>query len=334
MKVVLAGGSGQVGTVLARHFHERGDDVVVLSRFPNAMPWRVVQWDSQTLGSWTSEIEGADVVFNLAGRSVNCRYTAANRKAILQSRVLSTQAVGQAIARASRAPAMWLQASTATIYAHRYDAPNDEATGILGGHEPGAPDTWRFSTDVANAWEKAANEIETPRTRKVLLRSAMIMSPDRGGIFDTILWLVRIGLGGKAGSGRQYVSWIHDTDFIRAVSWLIGHSELSGVINVAAPNPLPYVDFMRALRQAWGIRLGFPAPEWMIEIGTRLLGTESELVLKSRRVIAGRLFESGFRFEFPTWPEAAADLTRRWRSETDKSKPFKWPLSGHQGTPR
>ena len=332
MKVVLPGGSGHVGTVLARHFHARGDEVVVLSRSPQVAPWRVVQWDGETPGLWESEIDGATVVFNLAGRSVNCRYTPANREAIFRSRILSTQAVGRAIAQASRPPDVWLQASTATIYAHRYDAANDEATGILGGHETGAPETWRFSTDVANAWEKAANEIETPRTRKVLLRSAMTMSPERDGIFDTMLWLVRMGLGGRAGSGRQYVSWIHDTDFIRAVSWLIGHRELSGPVNIASPNPLPYSEFQRALRRAWGIRVGFPAPAWVLEIGTWFLSTESELVLKSRRVVPGRLLESGFRFEYPTWPEAAMDLTRRWRSR--KNDPASWPLSGRQGIPR
>jgi NAD dependent epimerase/dehydratase family enzyme len=171
MKVVIPGGSGQVGTVLARYFHTQGDEVVVLSREPIAAPWRVLAWDGETLGGWSKEFEGADVVINLAGRSVNCRYTPVNRTAILQSRVLSTRAVGRAIAHASYPPKLWLQASTATIYAHRFDAANDEYTGILGGEEPDAPDTWRFSIDVAKAWEKAASEVNTPNTRRVLLRS-------------------------------------------------------------------------------------------------------------------------------------------------------------------
>src|SRR5688500_18075398 len=155
MKVVIPGGSGQVGTILARAFHADGDDVVVLSRHPSARPWRVVPWDGMTPGAWESEIDGCDAVINLAGRSVNCRYTAENRKQILDSRVLSTRAVGHAIARAARPPRVWLQASTATIYAHRYDRPNDEYTGVLGGAEPDAPSTWRFSIDVARAWEAA-----------------------------------------------------------------------------------------------------------------------------------------------------------------------------------
>jgi NAD dependent epimerase/dehydratase family enzyme len=188
MKVVIPGGSGQVGTILARAFHERGDEVVVLSRTQtNALPWRVVKWDSETLGDWASEIGGADTVINLAGRSVNCRYTPENRRLIIDSRVNSTQVVGQAIAQANDPPRVWLQASTATLYAHRYDAPNDEATGIIGGTEPNAPDTWRFSIEVVKKWERELNAAATPQTRKVLMRSAIVMSPDQGGPFDMLL---------------------------------------------------------------------------------------------------------------------------------------------------
>src|SRR5687768_11756826 len=214
MKVVIPGGSGQVGTIVARALHAEGHEVVVLSRKPTPALWRVTPWDGETLGEWGAEINGSDVVLNLAGRSVNCRYTARNRREILHSRVASTRAVGQAIAAARRPPRVWLQASTATLYSHRYDAPNDEATGIVGGGEAGAPDTWRFSIDVARAWERAFEEAATPSTRKVALRSAMTMSPDPGGIFDTLLRLVRRGLGGRAGDGRQYVSWIHHVDFV------------------------------------------------------------------------------------------------------------------------
>ena len=314
MKVVLAGGTGQVGTILARAFHADGHDVVVLSRTPQKAPWRVVAWGAPHHSAWTQEIETADVVVNLAGRSVNCRYTAKNRRVIKESRVNSTRLIGEAIARAAHPPRVWLQMSTATIYAHRYDAPNDEATGIIGGAEAGAPDTWRFSIDVATSWEAALLQAITPRTRKVALRSAMVMSPDRGGVFDTLLRLVRVGLGGRAGDGRQYVSWIHDRDFVRAVYWLIEHDKVDGAVNLASPHPLPNAAFMRTLRAAWGIRLGLPASAWMLEIGTWLLRTETELVLKSRRVVPGRLLEQGFAFDFPTWPAAARDLCMRWRS--------------------
>ncbi len=318
MKMVIPGGSGQVGTLLARAFAAAGHEVVVLSRNPAKAPWRVVRWDGATVGAWAAELDGADVVINLAGRSVNCRYNAENRRQIKESRVNSTRAVGRAIAQAARPPQVWLQASTATIYAHRYDAPNDEATGILGGSEAGAPDTWRFSIDVATSWEKAADEIVTPQTRKVLLRSAMTMSPDPGGVFDVLLGLVRWGLGGTSGDGRQFVSWIHDQDFIRAVHWLIDHPELDGPVNLAAPNPVPNAEFMRGLRAAWGTGFGLPATRWMLAIGAWFLRTETELILKSRRVVPGRLLQSGFVFQFPTWAEAAADLCRRWRERRQR----------------
>ena len=314
MKIVLPGGTGQVGTILARTFHADHHEVVVLSRAPQRAPWRVVSWDAERPGPWTRELDGADVVVNLAGRNVNCRYTPENRRAIKDSRVNSTGVVGEAIAGAARPPRLWLQMSTATIYAHRYDAPNDEITGVIGGAEPGAPDTWRFSIDVATSWERALGQAATPRTRKVALRAAVVMSPDRGGVFDLLLRLVRFGLGGQAGDGRQYVSWIHDRDFVRAVYWLIDHDKVDGAVNLAAPHPLPNADFMRVLREAWGIRLGLPASAWMLETGTWLLRSETELVLKSRRVVPGRLAQHGFAFEFPTWPEAARDLCRRWRA--------------------
>lgn len=313
MKIVLPGGSGQVGTLLARAFHARGDDVVVLSRTPIQLPWRVVAWDARTHGAWAQELEGADVVINLAGRSVNCRYTPSNRDLIMRSRVDSTVVVGEAIAAAAKPPRIWLQASTATIYSHRYDAPNDEATGLIGGDEPGAPSTWRFSTDVARAWEDAADRFALPATRVVKLRSAMVMSPDEGGIFATLLALVRLGLGGQSGNGKQYISWIHERDFIASLDWIVGHADLSGAINIASPNPLPNAEFMRVLRRAWGAPVGLPATKWMLEVGALVLQTETELVLKSRRVVPGTLLRSGFCFEFPDWESAANELCGRWR---------------------
>src|SRR5689334_3865358 len=209
MRVLIPGGTGLLGTLLADGFSARGDEVILVSRRPRPGPWPVVGWEDLD-----AQVDGCDVVINLAGRSVNCRYNAANRKEILDSRVLSTRAVGEAIAKASSPPRVWLQASTATIYAHRYDAPNDELTGQIGGDEPGVPETWRFSIAVAKAWERAAMEIPTPRTRKVLMRTAIVMSPERGGGFDLLWRLARLGLGGAAAGGRQYVSWIHGADFV------------------------------------------------------------------------------------------------------------------------
>lgn len=183
----------------------------------------------------------------------------------------------------------------------------------MGGVEPSAPDTWRFSIDVATAWERAAMEVPTPGTRKVLLRSAMTMSLDAGGIFAVLLGLVRRGLGGKAGDGRQFVSWIHGADFIAAVNWLIDHEDFAGPVNLCSPNPLPNSEFMATLRQAWGTRIGLPASRWMLEVGAFFMRTETELILKSRRVVPTRLLKAGFQFQFPRWSDAARDLCRRWR---------------------
>jgi uncharacterized protein (TIGR01777 family) len=306
MRVVIPGGSGQVGHILARHFQGGGHDVTVLSRRARPEAWRVVGWEEAG-----ARLEGCDVCINLAGRSVNCRYHAANRREMIESRVKTTERLGRAIGSLERPPRVWINASTATIYRHALDREMDEATGELGGNEPGAPDTWNFSIDVAKAWEQAFFAAETPGTRKIAIRSAMTMSRDRGGVFDVLSGLARQGLGGAQGSGRQYVSWIHEADFCRAIDFVIGREEFSGVVNVASPHPLPNREFMRALREAWGVRVGLPLREWMIELGAFFRRTESELILKSRRVVPGRLLNAGFSYRFPTWPEAARDLAGR-----------------------
>ncbi len=315
MKIVIPGGSGQVGTALAKTFVNDGHEVVVIGRSPAKSPWRTAVWDGKTLGDWAAEIDGADVVINLAGRSVNCRYNEANRREIMDSRVDSTRVVGEAISQAADPPKVWLQSSTATIYAHSFDQANDDVTGVIGGNEADAPDTWNFSIDVATNWERITNEAQTPNTRKVLMRSAVTMGTGRGGIFDTMLGIVRFGMGGTAASGKQFISWIHEDDFIRSVYWLIEHESLSGPINISSPNPLPNKEIMRVFREAWGTRIGLPAFEWQLAIGAIFMRTETELILKSRRVVPKLLTDSGFTFEFPDWDMACADLCKRWRSE-------------------
>jgi len=310
VNIVIPGGSGQIGQLLRRALRAAGHTVVIIGRGGNAD----VAWDGRTLGAWADAVDGADAVVNLAGRSVNCRYTKANLDAMMSSRVDSTRVVGQAIARAARPPRVWLQMSTATIYAHRFDAPNDEATGVIGGDEPDAPAYWRTSIDIAKAWEAALAEAATPRTRKVALRAAMVMSPDRGGILDVLLGLTRRGLGGSIAGGRQWMSWIHERDFVRAVDMLIDRDDISGAVNLAAPNPLPQRAFMAALRAACGVRMGLPATRWMAEIGAFFLRTDTELTFKSRRVVPGRLLAAGFAFDWPDWPAAARDLVTRWRA--------------------
>jgi uncharacterized protein (TIGR01777 family) len=232
----------------------------------------------------------------------------------MESRVVTTRLVGEAIARASKPPKLWMNASTATIYRHATDRAMDEVDGEIGGGEAGLPSSWRFSYDVATRWERAFFESKTPGTRKIAMRSAIVMSPDRGGAFDTLLNLVRAGLGGAAGSGRQFVSWIHDSDFVAAVEFLIAREDLDGCVNLSSPQPLTNRDFMAGLRRAYGARVGLPATGWTLEIGALVLQTETELVLKSRRVVPRRLLEAGFEFRFPEWSVAAVELVRRWRT--------------------
>jgi uncharacterized protein len=312
MKIVIPGGSGHLGRTLAEALVQEGREVVALSRSPRQRRgWREVAWDGRTLGAWTAEIDGADAVINLAGRSVNCRYTSRNLEEMMTSRVASTKAVGQAIAGAAQPPSVWLQMSTATIYAHTLGAANDETSGVLGGGEPGAPARWRRSIEIAKAWEAAQTAADAPKTRKVVLRSAMVMGREPGGVFDLLARLARLGFGGPLAGGAQFMSWIHERDFVRAVSFLLGRTDLSGPFNLASPNPLPQRQFMTAVRAAGGQRVGLPATAWMLEIGSFFLRTETELILKSRRVVPGRLLAAGFEFMSPDWPAAARELMQR-----------------------
>ena len=327
LRIVMPGGSGLLGQVLARHFQERGHHVTVLTRGPYTAPWQTVHWDGENTGPWVDYLEGADVCINLAGRSVNCRYDAANRLEIYHSRIGTTRLLNRVIAGLENPPRLWLNASTATIYRHTLDRPGmdwemDEATGELGGSEliskrRRAPETWNFSVGVAKDWEAAFFETATPQTRKVALRSAIVLSPTPGSAFAVFSNLVRLSLGGWQGNGRQFVSWIHEEDFARAVEFIIDTEYLAGPVNIAAPNPIPNREFMAALREAWELPNGFPIPALLIKLGAVIMRTESELVLKSRRVVPGRLLEAGFKFEFPDWPEAAEDLVQRWRHRHD-----------------
>jgi uncharacterized protein (TIGR01777 family) len=321
LRIVLPGGSGHVGQILARHFLALGHHVTVLTRSPYTAPWETVHWDGERTGSWTETLEGADVCINLAGRSVNCRYTQKHRHEIHRSRVEATGLLSRVITSMKSPPRVWMNMSTATIYRHSLDHDMDEATGELGGGElvgthRRAPDTWDFSVGVAKDWEALFFAIPTPRTRKVALRSAIVMSPTPGGAFAILLNLVRTGFGGTQGNGRQYVSWIHETDFVRAIDFLIARDDIEGPVNIAAPNPLPNREFMGALRDAWEMPNGLPAPWPLLQLATFLLRTEPELVLKSRRVIPARLLEAGFDFDFRNWQEAADDLVRQWRTRS------------------
>jgi uncharacterized protein (TIGR01777 family) len=297
MKVVIAGGTGFLGSCLVEHFEAQGHEAIVLSR--NQVGPSVKQWDGKSIGPWATEIDGADLLINMAGRSVNCRYTPEHKAEIYASRLDSTRVLGEAISLAKRPPKVWMNSSTATIYRHAEDRPMDEASGEYGKD---------FSVDVAKKWEATFYSSDTPNTRKVALRSAIVMSQGKGLALDHFLMLAKRGLSGRQGSGNQMVSWVHITDWLRAIDWIYDHAELEGSINISSPNPLPNRTFMAELRRAAGVAFGLPLPVGLLKIGTLLIGTEAELVLKSRWVLPHRLQSSGFKFDFPIWAQAAEDL--------------------------
>ncbi len=299
-KIVIAAGTGFLGRSLSSWFQKRGDEVVVLARrSARDLDARQVQWDGETAGESTRELEGATALINLAGRSVDCRYNAENRRVILESRLKSTRVLGQAIAQCANPPPVWFNSASATIYRHAEDRPMDEATGEIGSG---------FSVDVCRAWEGAMEAAATPRTRKVMLRIAMVLGRD-GGVFVPFRMLARLGLGGTLASGSQYMSWLHEADLIGAIEFLMGRPDIAGAVNLSAPNPVTNTGWMREFRQRFGPGFGLPAAKWMLQVGAFFLRTETELLLKSRRVVPGRLLEAGYRFRFPELGPALDDLS-------------------------
>ena len=318
LRIVIPGGSGQVGRMLAQFFQECGHHVTVLTRSPYSAPWQTVHWDGKRVGPWVETLEGADVCIHLSGKSVNCRYTAKNCKELYDSRIGPTRLLNAVISGMADPPRLWMNASTATIYRHALDRDMDEATGEIGGGEMisahrRAPAKWNWTIELVKAWEAAFFETPTARTRKIALRTSLVFSPTPGSVFAVLSNLVRFSLGGTQGNGRQYVSWMHERDYARAIEFLIGHEEIDGPVNLAAPNPLPNREFMAALRDAWDMPNGLRAPAALLQIGMFFLRTEPELVLKSRRVVPGKLLDAGFTFDFSEWPSAAEDLVRQWR---------------------
>lgn len=310
--IIIPGGSGFLGKTLTKWFSHKGWKVIVLSRNPTPMEGaEVLPWDGKDLGPWTEQLEGAKAVINLSGRSVNCRYNQTNRATIMASRVDSTLVLGKAIAACKNPPVVWLNSSTATIYRHRYDAANTESAGLYGASREAKDD---YSLEVAHGWEdafqKAYQDNDLTKTRGLLLRTAMVFGTETDGVYETLRKLARRGLGGTMGHGRQFVSWLHAADFCRITEWLIENKEAEGIYNLAAPHPLPNREMMMAVRQASGAKWGLPATRWMLEVGSFFLRTETELVVKSRRVEPERLLKEGYRFQYSDLPTALADLEK------------------------
>ncbi len=308
-RMVLAGGGGYLGRLLKDHFAQQGWEVVILTRSKVRTGEELVHWDGETIGPWADQLDGADVLINLAGRSVNCRYHARNRREMMDSRIRSTRVLGEAVARCTTPPKVWLNSSTATIYKHTFGPAWNEDGEI--GWTPAARD--EFSIKIATEWERVFDECAAPQTRKIKLRTAMVMSraPDPNNAFVALRRLAQLGLGGRMGDGRQFVSWIHEHDFLRAIEFLVQHEAIEGNVNLAAPVPLPNAGMMQLFRQQAGTPVGLPAARWMLEVGAFFLRTETELIIKSRRVIPGRLLEAGFRFEFETFAGALENLVKQ-----------------------
>jgi uncharacterized protein len=299
-RMVIAGANGFMGLVLVEYFKAHYD-VHTITRKPLTISETTNHlWDGKTLGDWANALDGAEVLINLAGRSVNCRYTEKNKQEIFDSRTHSTNILGEAITKSKQPPKVWLNSSTATIYRHAEDRPMDDETGEIGKG---------FSVEVAKLWEKTFFDAATPHTRKVALRTAMVLGK-HGGVLPVLANLARYGLGGTMASGRQYVSWVHEQDVCRATEFLIG-SRLEGTVNLSSPNPLPNAVFMKQLRQHLKQSFGLPATKWMLEIGAVFLKTETELILKSRRVVSTKLEAAGFHFAFPELKSALEGLIIR-----------------------
>jgi len=300
-KIIIPGGSGFIGKYVASFFHKKNHTVIILTRgkarIENGITY--LNWNGKSFGKWTKELEDAEMVLNLAGKSVDCRYNEKNKKEILNSRIDSTKIIGEAIDNCIVPPKLWINMSTATIYEHTLEGKaNDEKNGIIGND---------FSMNVAKSWEKTFNDFTLFATRKIAMRTSIVLGKE-GGALAHLVPLVKFGLGGKNGSGKQFVSWIHVEDLARIIEWFIGNKKSSGAYNCTSPTPIPNEFFMKKIRTAFGIPFGLPAAKWMIEIGTFLLRSESELVLKSRKVIPGRLLKEGFVFKFEQLEKVLKDI--------------------------
>lgn len=289
MKLIIAAGTGFLGQVLTHHLQSEFNDIVILTRGKTKLRNKIrhIHWNAKTRTGWESELEHADVLINLAGKSVDCRYNEENKAEILASRIDSTRILNQAVLQCQNPPKHWLNASTSTIYRHSEDQQMDEYHGEIGDD---------FSMNVAKSWEQAFFETETPKTLKTALRTSIVLGK-KGGAFLPIKNLTKLGFGGKQGKGNQFISWIHEDDFARAVAYIVA-KEITGVINLVSPTPIQNKDFMKALRTEMKIPFGTPISKRMLEFGANVIGTETELVLKSRNVIPKRLQENGFEFHY------------------------------------
>ncbi len=299
-KIIIAGGTGFLGTSLANHYSNQDTEIIILTRGKSKIRGGIQyeSWDGKTIGSWIKVIDNSDIVINLNGKSVDCRYTKKNKSLIYSTRLESTNILGQAILQCNTPPKLWINSASATIYRHSVDKEMDEYTGEFGEG---------FSIDVCQKWEAAFNQFELKQTRKVILRTGIVLGKS-GGPMKPLKMLAKLGFGGKQGSGEQYVSWLHEYDFVNIIDFIASNQDINGAYNITAPTPLPNSDFMKAIRQALKIRVGISMPRWLLELGAIITGTETELILKSRRVVPAKLLEAGYHFKFKEINKALFNL--------------------------
>ncbi|HTA26458.1 MAG TPA: TIGR01777 family oxidoreductase [Bacteroidia bacterium] len=301
-KIILAGGSGQIGAALCNHFKDVTESIIILSRVPENSNGNIrsLKWDGKTVGEWAKELDGADMLINLAGKNVNCRYNQKNKDEIINSRVNSINVLASALSQCTIPPALFIQCASATIYRHAEDRPMTEENGEIGEG---------FSVGVCKKWEGTFWE-QTKKfatMRKAVLRISLVMGP-KEGVFPRLKNLVKFGLGGKQGNGKQMVSWIYEKDIAGMVEWIITHRELEGTFNCTAPLPVTNKEMMKIIRKAFNMPIGLPAPTLLLEAGALLIGTETELILKSRWVLPERILKSGYSFQFPDMANAIHDI--------------------------
>jgi uncharacterized protein (TIGR01777 family) len=294
--IIIAGGTGFLGQTLESYFHKKGYTIKILTRKPKKE--NHLYWNANELGNWVNDLENADALINLTGKSVDCRYNGKNKKLIYDSRINSTNILGLAINLCENPPKVWMNSSTATIYENSFDKEMAETDGDIGND---------FSMGIAKSWEKAFNSIINPKTRKIVLRTSIVLGKN-GGALIPLKTLTKFGLGGKQGSGKQKVSWIHEVDFTKAIEFLLNQDNLSGTFNLCVPNPTDNKTLMQSLRKGLKTPFGIPHPKSLLEIGAILIGTETELILKSRNVIPMRLLQNGYSFSFTNIEFALNDL--------------------------
>lgn len=299
-KIILAGGNGYLGGLLAKHFSTLADEIIILARKQRAETDNIktILWDGMAEGEWINEMEGADLLVNLCGKNVNCRYTTKNKQEIINSRIIPTRLLNKVMMKLAHPPKLWINITSSTIYRHAEDEPQDEYTGEIG---------YGFSIDVCKAWEESFFETVIKGTRKVALRMGIVLGRSDGA-FPRLFNLVKFGLGGKQGNGKQIVNWIHEQDAIRSIEFILNHDQMEGIVNCTSPNAVDNNTLMTNIRKAYGIPFGLPTPAWLLSIGALIIGTETELILKSRWVQPAALMDAGFKFQYEENDVAVRDI--------------------------